>query len=387
MNNRYDELDSLRGIAALAVFFSHILMIFNETILTKLLFEYGPLRWMVAGTEAVILFFLLSGFVLSLPFYSNKPFTYGSYIIKRTCRIYIPYIITILIALLSMELFYSGPINNLSNWFNVIGSANLSSSTIVEHFFLLGTFSSSINPVVWSLVHELRISLVFPIVMFSMTRMNFNSSIVFALLLSGASTLYVTLLPVTYLGTEVYATIHYSAIFILGALIAKFRDEISKIFKKLSIKFKVIIFTIGILLFVYAHPSFVLNIMINDFNPFYRTVIDSWFTAVGAGVLMVFAMNSIKLSVLLKNRWVNFIGKISYSLYLIHVPVLISCVHLLNDILPTWLIILLVILVTMLIASIMYYLIEKPAIKLGRILIDLVNKRISFSNISRHKTF
>ncbi len=64
MTQRYEELDSLRGLAALSVFFSHMYLMFNESMVSTFLFEYGPFRAFIAGSEAVILFFVLSGFVL-----------------------------------------------------------------------------------------------------------------------------------------------------------------------------------------------------------------------------------------------------------------------------------------------------------------------------------
>ena len=105
MRNRYEELDSLRGLAAISVFFGHILLVFNAIPITNLLFEYGPLRAAVAGSEAVTLFFVLSGFVLSLPFYNNGTFNYGKYVVKRIFRIYIPYLIAILFLILLRNCF------------------------------------------------------------------------------------------------------------------------------------------------------------------------------------------------------------------------------------------------------------------------------------------
>jgi peptidoglycan/LPS O-acetylase OafA/YrhL len=80
---RFVELDALRGVAACTVVLHHLAQAYS--------FE-SPwyLRPLVAGHEAVILFFTLSGFVLSLPFWnrgSNGP--YGQYLIRRFFRIYV----------------------------------------------------------------------------------------------------------------------------------------------------------------------------------------------------------------------------------------------------------------------------------------------------------
>ena len=341
-------------------------LIFHETIFTKLLFEYGLLRFSVAGSEAVTLFFVLSGFVLSLPFYSNKHFSYGPYAVKRFCRIYIPYIIAMVIAIIFREIFYTGKVEGLTDWFNMNWSQSLDYNSIKDHVLLVGTFTSNINNVVWSLVHEMRISLVFPFIMFILIKSNLKKGIGLAILLSCISVIISFTSERPFLGTELYYTIHCTSLFILGALLAKNRLNVINKLSNLNIKNKITLFFIGVILYLYAHPSFVLNIFIQDFNPFYRAVIDTWFTSLGASILIVFAISPNIFSKILRNRIINYIGKISYSLYLTHLAVLFSFVHFLSDILPMWLICLLVVFGTSVISSLMYYLVEKPAIKIGK---------------------
>jgi peptidoglycan/LPS O-acetylase OafA/YrhL len=57
----------------------------------------SPLRLFVAGHAAVIVFFLLGGFVLALPYRSRQPPAIG-FIIRRTCRIYIPFAFAVFLA-------------------------------------------------------------------------------------------------------------------------------------------------------------------------------------------------------------------------------------------------------------------------------------------------
>lgn len=375
MIDRYEELDSLRGLAALSVLFGHIYLIFNETLLSKLLFEYGPLRFLVAGSEAVTLFFVLSGFVLALPFYSTNSFgkfNYGTYAVRRFCRIYIPYIVSILIAYISRELFYSKQINGLTDWFNFNWSNSLNFNSIIDHVLLIKTFTSELNNVVWSLVHEMRISLVFPLIMFAIVRLNLIKGMGVGLGLSLGSVLYSFFTNASFLGTELYVSIHYSAIFIIGALLAKYREIIINKFIDFSNRNRIIILGTGIILFLYAHPSFLLNILIPNLNPFYRTVIDSWLTAIGAGILIIISISSGYFSSLLKNKFVKYIGQISYSLYLSHIVVLFSFVHILNGLLPISVILFFVLVGTLILSSIMYYAIERPAITLGKNISKLI---------------
>ncbi len=368
MNSRYEQLDSLRGLAALSVFGGHMYLIFNETLLSKVLFEYGPLRATVAGSEAVTLFFVLSGFVLSLPFYRDSDVNYRGYLIKRICRIYIPYITAIMVSFIFRQSFYSGNINGLSNWFNVSWSTSLNINTAIDHLLLVGTFTSNLNNVVWSLVHEMRISIVFPLIMALIVRLNYKKSIILGIGLSVISVIFSFLSGAQFLGTEIYVTLHYCMIFIIGALIAKYRENLIKRTSDLNIKSKIMLFLIGTILYLYAHPSFLLNILINGFNPFYRTVIDTFFTSIGAGILIVFAISSIRFSTMLKNKLINYIGKISYSLYLSHLAVLFLCIHLIKGLVPIGVILLIAIIATFIVSSLMYFFIEKPAIKLGKYL-------------------
>jgi len=368
MNQRFDELDSLRGLAALAVFFSHIYLVFNDNPLTRLLFEFGPLRLTVAGSEAVTFFFVLSGFVLSLPFCSGKRPAYRHYVVRRVCRIYIPYIAAFLAALGLRDVFYSGTINGLSDWFNANWSNPLGSGAIRDHLLLIGTFTSNLNNVVWSLVHEMRVSLVFPLLMFLLVRMNALQGIGFGAALSAGSVLYAYLSGANFTGTEWHATVHYAALFIVGALLAKYREPLRDKIRSLGPKRTLTLSLVGLLLYVYARPSYIIHMLFEGFNPYYRMVMDTWLTAAGAAVFIMLGISSGAFSRFLRFRIINYIGRISYSLYLTHLAVLFSCIHLLHPVLPMWAICLIAAAGTFAASSLMYHLVEKPAIRLGKAL-------------------
>ncbi|WP_160726052.1 acyltransferase family protein [Bacillus sp. USDA818B3_A] len=367
MEKRYHELDSLRGLAAISVFIGHIYLIFNSSLFSNLLFEFGPFRFLIAGSEAVTLFFVLSGFVLSLPFLANnKKINYLDYVIKRICRIYIPYIAALLFSIVAWEIFYTKKVVSLSNWFNVNWSTKPDFQVIKQHLILIDTFSSNLNNVVWSLVHEMRISLIFPILLAILIKVSYKKGILLAIFLSLISVVYCTILNPTYYGTEIYVSIHCCSMFVIGALLAKYREVIFFRVSFINRKYKKVIFILGIIFYLYAHPSFLLNLIINDFNPFYRSVIDSWFTTIGAALLIILAISSNSVSRVLNNKFINQIGKISYSLYLSHLAVLLGCIHFLNKQLPIWLIVVIAIILTFLVSNIMYYTVEKPSIKLGK---------------------
>ena len=89
----FNKLDAIRGFAAFYVILYHICQHFKQIpfYLRSVFFAYGQ--------EAVMLFFLLSGFVIYLS-YARKQVEFKDYFIKRFRRIYFPFFISLLLSLL-----------------------------------------------------------------------------------------------------------------------------------------------------------------------------------------------------------------------------------------------------------------------------------------------
>lgn len=88
-----NKLDSIRGFAAFYIFLTHLVLILNFIPKPlKIFFDFGQ--------EAVVIFFILSGFVMYLSVYNNPDFTFKHYFIKRFRRIYFPLILCMLISVL-----------------------------------------------------------------------------------------------------------------------------------------------------------------------------------------------------------------------------------------------------------------------------------------------
>lgn len=77
------KLEAIRGAAAVYVVFHHTVNSFN-------LFGYDLSFIFRFGQEAVILFFILSGFVIEYSFNKGRDKTFKTYFAKRFLRIYIP---------------------------------------------------------------------------------------------------------------------------------------------------------------------------------------------------------------------------------------------------------------------------------------------------------
>lgn len=225
MNERIKQLDSLRGLAAITVVLCHFTNVFplfyeeGSSIFREL--KSTPLSIFVAGHEAVIFFFILSGFVLSLPFYSCKNTGYFEFLTKRIFRVYIPYICAVFTGIFLSIFLYNKPIEEFSSWFNSVWSMPLTIGLIVDHILLIGSFKNgSINPVLWSLVHEMRISIIFPFLVMLIKKYDYKLVLFIGWVLSCVGGI---LYKYVEYQTDYLITFHYMFFFIIGALIAKHR--------------------------------------------------------------------------------------------------------------------------------------------------------------------
>src|ERR1700730_7544565 len=162
---RLPELDALRGLAALTVVFHHLECLlrpshesagmlrnaflnllhghgfhaFAQAIGPIRLLDLTPIYLVVAGHEPVVLFFVLSGFVLALPFYRGRALSYRAFVAKRIFRIYIPYVVAILFAIFLNATLSRGGIPTLNEWFNQTWRLPVTGSEVGRHFLFLGT--------------------------------------------------------------------------------------------------------------------------------------------------------------------------------------------------------------------------------------------------------
>ena len=109
-----------------------------------------------------MLFFVLSGFVLSLPAVNGRPQTYLTFMTRRIFRIYVPYLAALAVSVACAFWLHGG----------AVGSGSLSNSwservdwhLVGQHILFLGVYNTNqFDPPIWSLVYEMRISLFFPL--------------------------------------------------------------------------------------------------------------------------------------------------------------------------------------------------------------------------------
>lgn len=163
---REHSLDILRSIAALSVVIAHttIAGVYGGSEWYWL--KWAPIRIFWAGHQAVILFFVLSGFALTSMLNSLQNITYKQYLSARIARLYPPYLASIIAAFLIYSALQYLNIEWEKGWLNVVKPL-FNIGNLVQHALMIGTFdSSTINPPIWSIVYEMRISILFPIIFY-----------------------------------------------------------------------------------------------------------------------------------------------------------------------------------------------------------------------------
>ncbi|MED3968920.1 acyltransferase [Priestia megaterium] len=385
MKKRYVELDSVRGLAALFVVINHYLMIFpsfseysyqiHSSFLLYVL-KGSPLRlFFSSGNESVVLFFVLSGFVLALPFYESSSFRYGEYVIRRVCRIYLPYLFSVCLAIGCKVLFAQGGINELSLWFNNSWNIRESPRLLIEHFFLIGTYNTdAYNNVIWSLVHEMRISLLFPLILLVLVKLSSQKVMRLFFFIFALSSLLLLINQSSLTPTSYLLSFHYLLLFMAGAITAKYRDTLIHVYRARSWMQKIGIITIGFAL--YLSEGVLTNYDITN-NFLCRNVL----AMAGSCILIVLALASPAASKMLKKKLFTLLGEISYSLYLVHLIVLFSFIYLLHGRLPYEIILCLCFFASFCLAIGVNRFVEKPSCKFGKMLVK--NKNIALKNNRR----
>ncbi|SDD49399.1 Peptidoglycan/LPS O-acetylase OafA/YrhL, contains acyltransferase and SGNH-hydrolase domains [Paenibacillus sp. UNCCL117] len=373
---RYEELDSLRGLAALTVLINHLLILIPISMWTVTLIKYPVINIFWQGHSAVLFFFILSGFVLSLPFLRGSDQTYAAYLIKRFCRIYLPYVIAITVGIIACLTLSNGTgFPGLSVWFNKTWTSKITPELVLNHYLFIGSYNTdSFIPAIWSLIHEMRISIVFPFIMLVVLRFNWiiNISIALASSIIGYffyylswhhKNLYVSVF-------DVFNSLEYLPMFILGALLAKYREKITSFLRKLSKFSRMLLLLLGMVLYTY-------NSFLSEIKLLHFAYMDDWAISFGACLFIALSLSSNNLSRFLLTSPIRFLGKTSYSMYLWHEVILFSLIHVFYGKIPLWVISLSTIGSSLLVSGVMYKIFEEPTIKLGRFLTRNNNKEFS----------
>lgn len=331
-NGFIERLESLRGIAALWVAVGHSmiwLVIGSETaIWSKRVWEVHGVQANLArtlitffsGAAAVDIFFVLSGFVLarSLAGTVLNPGSYVQFVLRRLFRIVPAFWFSLLVVLLYLTVLYPGHavMPGASDWFNRWYADPLSIQTVLEN----ATFVSPwLNPNAWTLKVEILASLLLPLIVWCIGSKDMKGA-------SGTTRSALVLL-----GTVALAWVyrdapsdltHYVYMFVVGALVARHGGAVRQGLLESNV------FVMGCeLLVVLASACYPLV------HPFFADVL---VVAGSAGIICALSRGSqAKALAILGTGWARFLGRISYSFYLLHFIALYATGTVLLHLLPS----------------------------------------------------
>jgi len=356
--NRILQLDGLRGFAVLAVVINH----FNE-------------NWLAGGFVGVDIFFVLSGYVVTLSILKRKVIDFRTSIIefykRRFLRILPALIVcvlttTVLSALFIPRSWLSRSLESTGIW-SIVGGSNIAQIITNDGYFAP---SSEYNPFThtWSLGIEEQFYLIIPIVLFLLSR---RSAAWMVAVLSTAS----IALAVSWSGNQQALAFYslFSRFWELGfgVLIAifassKFSKQLSKNHSDSQIKsLKSLSSTMGILTIIYSvvfNGSNVLTPWPGSILPVLGTCLIIFSTIINDENKTETTITSDRI---LLNPTLIWFGFISYALYLWHWPVIVLMKWTIGlDALPHYLA---GALISLGLACLSTYLLEIPFSKLSRL--------------------
>lgn len=320
--HKYKNLDGLRGLAALVVVVWHYSLGFLPSLsggtATKhfrheTLFSQTPMHLFFAGPSAVTLFFVLSGFVLSVKFFQSKDSTIlTSSALRRYTRLMIPafgsIVLTYFILRLGLSYVKETQAITASGWLGTLWNFPISFGGalwqgIYTTFF--GTFNppTSYNFNLWTMHFEL-----------------FGSFFVFMVM-----ALFGKLKNrwVAYLGLSIVFLQTYYLSFLLGLIIADIWNNYEWLREKFSEKVCWAALPVGLILFAYyltsSNTGLYAHMIIPAFGPAVSTI---FYQTIGSVIIVISVMRLRLLTRIFELKPLQFLGINSFALYVIHLAIL-----------------------------------------------------------------
>ena len=349
-NTRLTGLDGLRGIAALVVVLYHVSLVARPFLSPEewALLTQTPLKLFTAGTESVLVFFVLSGLVVTLPALRDG-FGWLGYYGGRMLRLYLPVWASLALAALAIALVPRDlAVVTPGSWLARANALTVWWPQLLQEGSLWKA-SYDVNNVLWSLRWELVFSLSLPL--FVIVARALRRHWLFAAVLAGACTITGRLV-------EVDALV-YLPVFFLGALMAVRLPDLRRAVGAWP--------RVGRAALAVASGALLIASWLA--RPIEGSIGSDalWGLAgLGAAGLVVVAVGSPTAERALSSRVPRWLGRISFSLYLVQAPLIGTLAFALGD--AQWkLVTALAIPGSLLLGWLFYLAVEKPTHRLAKL--------------------
>ena len=331
MNSKLTYLEGLRGIAALMVVLNHIQLAFAEDSLTNLLtlledktgsyiishVLHGSINVFFSGDLAVHIFWFLSAYVISIKLFKDNDTSYLVKVIsKRYVRLAIPVFFSVVFAYLLME-------GNLMSNFDL----KLKDSPWVEAYYYFDPdFLVAIQSAIWNTFFDPGGSVTYNSVLWTMNPELYGSLICFGLFAVLRKTLlrFVVYILVAFWG--IIQIKFWLTSFMLGFFLCDLDYSPARF--RWYVKVKDSVFRLPRLNLI----AFVTLLILGGFPNYFGY----FFTGI-SGLIVLVLLNDHRLQAFFSSKKLVWLGEHSFSIYLLHFPILCSFSSLiyLNLALPT----------------------------------------------------
>jgi len=307
-------IEGIRGVACFMVVLSHLSLTFFPHLhafsgkagienSVQGFIHNSPFGFIYSGTSAVYIFFVLSGYILTYVALKGNVHKLIAMSLKRYPRLMIPAVVSCILAFLCFNYFTIDK-SALTDWINGYGSLDYSllgaiySGTVES--FLVG--KSSYNPVLWTM----KIELIGSFIVFVMCLIRYKKTTVYIELLFIFTVIFlvgVKLLSAK-LGLGIIA-------FIVGHLFYFYGKDIQS-------KFSIPLLIFGLYLAGIHNDSLSYSALTSIFG-LYSYSLGNF----SSGVIIVYSIIfSVNLNAFFSKKIFVFMGKVSFSVYLIHLLVI-----------------------------------------------------------------
>jgi peptidoglycan/LPS O-acetylase OafA/YrhL len=303
---RISSLDGLRGIAALVVVIGH---------------SIGAVRSPpgIAG-PSVILFFVLSGYCLAASaLRGDRLSDRAQFYVRRIFRIHPPFVAALLIAWLASHVAWSGPCcAGLSPWILNFTHLSRSASELVPHLFFPGT-AQNLMPVGWTLEVEMIFSILLPLFVLIAREGHWSLALGLALW-------------ALFQREPAYSEQVYAIHFVVGILLYEASGRIAAAMNRAP-RLAPLVLALTAIYGTLAGMKFV-PVQWNVFVwPGVSTLLSTslFALAISSAAFTIAAVHLSSIRGLLEWRPIAFLGRVSYSLYLLHFTVLLLGVRMVEE--------------------------------------------------------
>jgi peptidoglycan/LPS O-acetylase OafA/YrhL len=184
--------------------------------------------------------------------------------------------------------------------------------------FLWDARLDQFNPAFWTLVYEMRLSILFPLIAWLAKRLRLGVGSAVGLAMCAAGFWLSDHVPVAFALAD-WKTLGYGGLFVLGALLARHLPQVRAGMEAIGGWGRAGVLALAVFLFKATH-------LLPERLYQYWTLVP--LHGSGAALVVVLAMTTVHFRRMLHSAALRWLGKVSYSLYLVHGVVLYSVVSL-----------------------------------------------------------